>query len=76
MFGAGTACVVNPIGEIYYKRTGSVISVPTNKQNSPVYARFFKALTDIQYGRVKHPWAVEVTREDDEVKVQKASILY
>ena len=76
MFGAGTACIVNPIGEIYYKRTDSVIPVPTNEQNSPLYARFFQTLTDIQYGRVPHPWAVEVTADDEQLKKKKSSVVY
>ena len=74
MFGAGTACVVNPVGEIYYKRTESLIKVPTIEQNTPVYARLFKALTDIQYGRLQHPWAVEVTmRDNDDERARKAA---
>ena len=58
MFGAGTASVVCPVGEIYYK--GNVISLPTDRQKDPLYGRLFKEITDIQYGRVKHPWAVDV----------------
>ncbi|PAA50892.1 hypothetical protein BOX15_Mlig015984g1, partial [Macrostomum lignano] len=56
MFGCGTACVVNPVGAIRYQ--GQLLQVPTMSEGAPVTMRFFKALTDIQYGRIpQHPWA-------------------
>ncbi|PAA92362.1 hypothetical protein BOX15_Mlig015936g7, partial [Macrostomum lignano] len=56
MFGSGTACIVSPVSGIKYD--GKVIQVPTMSQGAPVTMRFFKTLTDIQYGRIKdHPWA-------------------
>lgn len=65
-FGAGTACIVTPIAEIYYK--GNLIELPTAQQPDPLYARFFKTLSDIQYGRIEHPWAVQIEVDEEELK--------
>ncbi|XP_047121507.1 branched-chain-amino-acid aminotransferase, cytosolic isoform X1 [Schistocerca piceifrons] len=56
MFGAGTACVVSPIGSILYKDV--LHKIPTVEWEDPLYARLLKTLLDIQYGRVDHPWGV------------------
>lgn len=53
-FGTGTAAVVSPVSSILYE--GDDIMLPTMKQTSPLYSRLFSAITDIQYGRVTHPW--------------------
>ncbi|XP_021927854.1 branched-chain-amino-acid aminotransferase isoform X2 [Zootermopsis nevadensis] len=58
LFGAGTACVVSPIASISYK--GEKLLIPTVEQKYPIYAKFRRTLTDIQYGHVSHPWAVTV----------------
>lgn len=55
MFGAGTACVVSPIERIFYM--GENLMVPTMEQDKPVFKDILKTLSDIQYGRVEHPWA-------------------
>ncbi|KAM6996783.1 LOW QUALITY PROTEIN: branched-chain-amino-acid aminotransferase, cytosolic-like [Passerculus sandwichensis] len=55
MFGAGTACVVCPVGEILYQE--QVLSVPTMENGAKVTTRFLRELNDIQYGRVPSPWA-------------------
>ncbi|XP_064178178.1 branched-chain-amino-acid aminotransferase, cytosolic-like [Anguilla rostrata] len=52
VFGAGTACVVCPVGSLLYK--GKTYKIPTPK-NGPAM-RFHKELTDIQYGRKKSNW--------------------
>ncbi|XP_072000908.1 branched-chain-amino-acid aminotransferase, cytosolic isoform X2 [Engystomops pustulosus] len=56
MFGAGTACVVCPVGRILYKSQN--LEIPTNENK--LAARFLKELTDIQYGRTQSEWSVLV----------------
>ncbi|XP_042232429.1 branched-chain-amino-acid aminotransferase, cytosolic-like isoform X2 [Homarus americanus] len=58
MFGAGTAAVVTPVGEIHYE--GQVIKIPTMEHENPLTQRFFDAIKDIQYGRVKSEWTVPI----------------
>ncbi|KAK7791919.1 hypothetical protein R5R35_005432 [Gryllus longicercus] len=59
MFGAGTACVVSPVGSISY--LGQTLQIPTTEWSTePLYGRVLRTLTDIQYGRVPHPWAVPI----------------
>ncbi|XP_063705410.1 branched-chain-amino-acid aminotransferase [Culicoides brevitarsis] len=55
MFGAGTACIVSPIERIHYLDRDYMI--PTMKQDNAVFRRILHTLTDIQYGKVEHPWA-------------------
>lgn len=54
IFGAGTACVVSPIGEIGFE--GKTLTIPPPKLS----LRLLKELTDIQYGLKPHPWSVVV----------------
>lgn len=56
MFGSGTACIVSPIERIFYM--GENLMIPTLEHSEPVYKQICKTLTDIQYGKVEHPWAV------------------
>lgn len=58
IFGAGTACVVCPVRLIHY--LGKDYSIPTMEHKEPITMRFLKELTDIQYGRTSHPWAVDI----------------
>ncbi|XP_039909675.1 branched-chain-amino-acid aminotransferase, mitochondrial-like isoform X1 [Hirundo rustica] len=58
MFGAGTACVVCPVGEILYQ--DKLHPVPTMENGPRVAGRFLRELSDIQYGRVPSPWAQPV----------------
>lgn len=58
MFGAGTACVVSPIERIFYM--GENLMIPTMEDSNPLWKQFLNTLLDIQYGRVKHSWAVEI----------------
>lgn len=53
-FGTGTAAVISPVSSILYE--GKDIKLPTMEQPAPLYSRLFNAITDIQYGRVSHPW--------------------
>jgi len=55
-FGAGTAAVIAPVKAIAYK--GRDIDFPTGEEIGPVAKSMWDQLTDIQYGRVDHPWSV------------------
>lgn len=58
MFGTGTACIVSPIERIYYM--GENLMIPTLDHEEPVWKQICTTLTDIQYGKIKHPWAVAI----------------
>jgi len=51
-FGSGTAAVISPVGVIKYGDT--VLSIG-NSEVGPMAQRFFKTLTDIQYGYAEDP---------------------
>ncbi|KAM6957424.1 LOW QUALITY PROTEIN: branched-chain-amino-acid aminotransferase, cytosolic-like [Aplochiton taeniatus] len=55
VFGAGTACVVCPVGSLLYK--GATVQIPTMQNGPDLAKRFHKELTDIQYGRNSSDWA-------------------
>ncbi|MBN3295743.1 BCAT1 protein, partial [Amia calva] len=55
VFGAGTACVVCPVGSLLYK--GQTHDIPTMQNGPDLTKRFLKELTDIQYGRNESDWA-------------------
>ncbi|XP_077414382.1 branched-chain-amino-acid aminotransferase, mitochondrial [Vanacampus margaritifer] len=55
VFGAGTACVVCPVGSLLYK--GQTYDIPTMQNGPDLAKRFYKELTDIQYGRKASEWA-------------------
>lgn len=57
-FGAGTAVVISPVKSIVYQ--GKEIKVPTGEKAGSMAEKLWKDLTDIQYGRVEHPWSVLV----------------
>jgi len=52
IFGSGTAAVISPVGEI--KHGDNVITVGDGNVG-PMANKFYKELTDIQYGRAKDP---------------------
>uniref|UniRef100_A0A3P9P4Z7 Branched-chain-amino-acid aminotransferase n=1 Tax=Poecilia reticulata TaxID=8081 RepID=A0A3P9P4Z7_POERE len=52
VFGAGTACVVCPVGSLLYRG-----KIPTMQNGPDLAKRFYKELTDIQYGRKPSEWA-------------------
>lgn len=58
LFGTGTACVVSPIERIQY--LGEDIFIPTMKQENPLFDQVKTELTDIQFGKKDHPWAVAI----------------
>jgi len=62
-FGVGTAAIISPVKLIHYK--GKDYKIPLDPQNpkdsaGPLAKKLFKTITDIQYGRVKHPWSLIV----------------
>ncbi|XP_063785436.1 branched-chain-amino-acid aminotransferase, cytosolic isoform X2 [Pseudophryne corroboree] len=58
MFGAGTACVVCPVGKVLYKNEN--LHIPTMENGPKMASRFLKELNDIQYGRTESKWTVLV----------------
>jgi len=52
IFGSGTAAVISPVGEL---KCGDTVLAVGNGSVGPVAHRFFKTLTDIQYGKTKDP---------------------
>jgi len=60
VFGAGTAAVISPVGQIKYN--DQVITVNDN-QTGPVAKKYYQAITDMQYGKAEDPmgWIVAVT---------------
>ncbi|MFH2065808.1 MAG: branched-chain amino acid aminotransferase [Pseudomonadota bacterium] len=59
-FGSGTAAVISPVGLIKYDN--KIIEIGDGKVG-PIANRFFKDLTDIQYGKVDAPegWIEKIT---------------
>ncbi len=59
VFGAGTAAVISPVGQI--KHGDRVITINDN-QTGPVAQKYYNAITDIQYGKAEDPlgWVVPV----------------
>lgn len=53
-FGSGTAAVISPVSSILYE--GEDIKLKTMEQPTPLYSRLYNAVTDIQYGKISHPW--------------------
>ena len=53
IFGSGTAAVISPVGEIKY---GEKILTINNGKVGPIANKFYKAITDIQYGRAEDPF--------------------
>ena len=60
VFGAGTAAVISPVGQIKFNE--QVITINDN-QTGPVAKKYYKAITDIQYGKAEDPmgWIVPVS---------------
>jgi len=56
IFGAGTACVVCPVGSITYLDREIVIPQPEYSLSR----RFRDIMGDIHYGRISHPWGVDI----------------
>ena len=56
MFGSGTAAVVSQVGGLHYN--DRLLELPTPSDGLAV--QVLAAMNDIYYGRVAHPWAVDV----------------
>ena len=59
VFGAGTAAVISPVGEIKY---GEQVITIAGGEVGPLARKYYSAITDIQYGRAEDPlgWIVPV----------------
>ena len=59
VFGAGTAAVISPVGQIKY---GDQVITINDNQTGPVAQKYYNAITDIQYGKAEDPlgWVVAV----------------
>jgi branched-chain amino acid aminotransferase len=53
IFGSGTAAVISPVGEIKY---GDKVMTVGDGQVGPMAKKFFKAISDIQYGKAEDPF--------------------
>ncbi|KAG8177912.1 hypothetical protein JTE90_020192 [Oedothorax gibbosus] len=58
IFLCGTACCVCPVKLIRFQ--GDDIEIPTMESGMKLYLRVLKTLTDIQYGRIKSEWSVDI----------------
>jgi len=56
MFGSGTAAVVSPVGGLHYE--GRMVDIPTPEEG--MAATIMSAMSDIYYGKVSSPWAIDV----------------
>ncbi|OCN03615.1 branched chain amino acid aminotransferase [Erysipelotrichaceae bacterium MTC7] len=52
-FGTGTAAVISPIGELYYKGDEQIIN---NFETGEVTQRLYETLTGIQWGKIADPY--------------------
>jgi branched-chain amino acid aminotransferase len=59
VFGAGTAAGISPVGQIKY---GDEVITIADNQVGPIAQKYYKAITDIQYGKAEDPmgWIVPV----------------
>ena len=61
VFGAGTACVVQPVGSIVTSGGGRMEVPMSNEgegEESTLWGQLRKELVDIQYGQKPHDWSV------------------
>merc|ERR1719394_1468907 len=58
MFGTGTAAIVSPVGNILYR--DQMQAIPNSDDAKAVSQRIRSAMSDIYYGRVEHPWAIDI----------------
>jgi len=58
IFGSATMRTICPVGNIHYM--GVDYKIPTCEQRDPLYKKFFNILTDMCYGKVSHPWSVQI----------------
>ncbi len=60
VFGAGTAAVISPVGHIKYGEREITVN---DNQTGPVAMKYYRAITNIQYGKAEDPlgWIEVVT---------------
>merc|ERR1719376_1014338 len=61
IFGCGTAVIVCPVGNIKYK--SDMVPIPVDTTENSVSMRITKQLNDIYYGKINHPWAVDISSQ-------------
>jgi len=69
MFGTGTAAIVSPVGNIFYR--GKMVPLPVPSEELSFAHRVMSTLTDIYYGKVDHPWAINIENWQLEAKEQQ-----
>ena len=60
VFGSGTACVVQPVSSMIRENGERLETRKGLRKKDKVSERAYKALTDIQYGRIHHPWSESI----------------
>ena len=61
IFGTGTAAVISPVGELFYKDESIIIN---HMKTGPLSKKLFKTITGIQWGKVKdrYGWTTRLTK--------------
>jgi len=81
IFGCGTAAIVCPVGNIKYQ--DKMVPIPIDERaDKSISMRLRSTMSDIYYGRVEHPWAVDIENwtemshlEEQRLKDYKDSIV-
>jgi branched-chain amino acid aminotransferase len=60
-FGSGTAAVISPVGQIYFRGKEYVIN---DGKTGEIARKFFDYLTGIQYGEIEDPFGWTITLND------------
>ena len=63
MFGSGTAAIISPVGGL--RCGGELVSVPTPPLG--LASQLLAQLQDIYYGRLRHPWAVDIEENSQDL---------
>lgn len=64
VFGAGTAAIVCPVGQIVYM--DKVLTITQSEDIGDLTNRIFKTINDIHYNIKPHPWMESIETESDE----------
>jgi len=80
IFGCGTAAIVCPVGNIKYQ--DKMLPIPVDDTEKSISKRLRSTMSDIYYGRIDHPWAVDIENwaemsdlEEKRLKDYKESIV-
>jgi len=60
IFGSGTACIIQPVKRLVRKNGEALSTRRDTPKEDMVSEQVYKAITDIQYGRIDHPWAQSI----------------